>query len=69
MLLLFTNVSNCGLLRQWDDMEMHACIHAKIHEPVSDEIEHRKGILGVGVCIKIKPYGASPSTRRKVASG
>src|SRR5919109_374893 len=60
VLLLFTNVSNCGLLRQWDDMEMHPGIHDEIHEPVTDEIKHRKGILGVGVCIEVKPYGVFP---------
>ena len=32
-------------------------VHAEIHEPVTDEIKHRKGILGVGVSIEVKPYG------------
>jgi hypothetical protein len=60
MLPLLTDMQGCGLLRQRDDMEMHAGIHAEIDEPVTDEIKHRKGILGVGVCIKIKPYGVFP---------
>jgi len=41
-------------------MEMHAGVQAKIHEPVTDEIKHRKGILGVGLNIEVKPYGVFP---------
>src|ERR671918_5573 len=46
-------------------MEMHAGIHAEIHEPVIDEIKHREGILSVGVCIEVKPYGVFPLNETK----
>jgi hypothetical protein len=32
-------------------MEMHAFIHAQIHQPVADQIEHSKGILGIRIGI------------------
>jgi hypothetical protein len=41
-------------------MEMHASVHTEIHEPVTHEIKHRKGILGVGAYIEVKPYGVLP---------
>jgi len=41
-------------------MEMYAAVHAEIHESVTNEIKHRKGILGLGVCIEAKPYGVFP---------
>ena len=50
----------CGFVRQRDDMEMHAGVHTEIHRPVTDQIEHRKGILGVGVGIQVEPYGVFP---------
>jgi hypothetical protein len=41
-------------------MEMHAGVHAEIYEPVTDEIKYRKHILGIGVCIEVKPFGIIP---------
>jgi hypothetical protein len=49
---------------------MHAGVPAEIHQPVTDQLEHRNGILGVGLSIEAKPYkaryhlGAHPHARR-----
>jgi hypothetical protein len=51
----------CGsFVRQWDDMEMHAGVQAEIHQPVTDEIEHGKGILGIGVGNQVEPWRVFP---------
>jgi hypothetical protein len=41
-------------------MEMHAGVHTEIHEPVTDEIKHRKGILSIRISTEVKPYGIFP---------
>src|SRR5919197_4989091 len=54
------DVWDCGCVRQRDDMEMHAGVYTEIYQPVTDQIEHRKGILGVGVGIQVEPCGVFP---------
>ena len=55
----------CSFMRQWNDMEMHAVVYAEIHQPITDQIEHCKGILGVGVSIQVEPYGVFPLYKPK----
>jgi len=49
-------------------MEMHARIQAESHQSVTAEIEHGKGILGIGVSIQVESWRVFPlhETKRRV---